>query len=105
MSNVKIEDLSPAPFFARFLEGQSVEDMSRDEMKAVYGGTIVTTAAPSDQEGAPGGEFSESFQDMILHALGGGRAPSSPGLFPCGPAVVTMAYPSDNEGAADVPFD
>jgi Serine endopeptidase inhibitors len=104
MSKVKVEDLSPAPFFARFLEGQSIEEMSREAMKAVCGGAVVTMAAPSDQEGAPLGELPGSLQDMIRRALEGGKRPSSRSpMFPCGPAV-TMAYPSDGEGADDVPF-
>jgi Serine endopeptidase inhibitors len=47
MSNVKFEDLAPAPFFARFLEGQSIKEMTREELKSVCGGTAVTMAAPS----------------------------------------------------------
>ena len=96
MSNVKFEDLAPAPFFARFLEGQSIKEMTREELKAVCGGTAVTMAAPSDQEGVPVGEYPEAIGDMIHRALEG--IPSSP-RFPgsSGPTIVTMAYPSDSE--------
>ena len=37
MSEVKVEDLSPAPFLARFLEDQS-RPLTGAEMKAVRGG-------------------------------------------------------------------
>ncbi len=39
MSEVKLEDLSPAPFFARFLEDQFARPLTADEMKAMRGGS------------------------------------------------------------------
>jgi hypothetical protein len=102
MSSVKFEDLSPVPFFARFLEGQSIKEMTREELKAVCGGTAVTMAAPSDQEGVPSGNYPEAIGEIIRRALEG--IPSSPGV--PGPAespIVTMAYPSDGEAAVE-PF-
>ncbi|MBD6615598.1 microviridin/marinostatin family tricyclic proteinase inhibitor [Komarekiella sp. 'clone 1'] len=55
MSNIKVEDLDSqaVPFFARFLEGQSPEEMSEEEMEAVAGGcggTVTTLKFPSDNE-------------------------------------------------------
>ncbi|MBD3886015.1 microviridin/marinostatin family tricyclic proteinase inhibitor [Phormidium tenue FACHB-886] len=54
MSEINVNDLnSPAvPFFARYLEGQSVADLSNEEIDAVRGGLkAITMAYPSDQEG------------------------------------------------------
>jgi hypothetical protein len=50
MSDVKIKDLSPVPFFAHFLEGQFPRELTGEEMKALRGGSAVTMAAPSDQD-------------------------------------------------------
>ncbi|HLP88053.1 MAG TPA: microviridin/marinostatin family tricyclic proteinase inhibitor [Nostocaceae cyanobacterium] len=48
MSNIKLENL---PFFTRFLEGQSCEDVTEEEMESVNGGCGFTTKKyPSDQE-------------------------------------------------------
>ena len=90
MSDVKIKDLSPVPFFAHFLEGQFPRELTGEEMKALRGGSAVTMAAPSDQEGLPIGLL-----------------PDIPSLFPGGlasihtnpvtPHPVTMVYPSDGE--------
>jgi|ERR1700674_608005 len=95
MSDVKIEDLSPVPFFAHFLEGQFSKDLTEEEMKAMRGGSVVTMAAPSDQEGVPIGELPD-FQKLI-RSIGerSGLVPSN--LFPGNP--VTLAYPSDGENA------
>lgn len=62
---------SPAvPFFARFLEGQNVEEISDEESEAVSGGLqFQTKKYPSDNE-------------------------------ECGGQVVTLKYPSDNEDVA-----
>ncbi|MEH2177702.1 microviridin/marinostatin family tricyclic proteinase inhibitor [Nostoc sp.] len=65
MSENKPEDLNlqAVPFFARFLEGQSIEDLSDQESKAILGGCnnatnnnddelVQTLKFPSDQEDA-----------------------------------------------------
>src|SRR5215510_8896571 len=94
MSDVKIEDLSPVPFFAHFLEGQFSKDLSAEEMKAVLGGSIVTMVAPSDQEGMPVGEVPD-IQELLRRVRERvGQIPSLP--LPGSP--VTLAYPSDQEG-------
>ncbi|OYD95720.1 hypothetical protein CDG76_12365 [Nostoc sp. 'Peltigera membranacea cyanobiont' 210A] len=63
MSENKPEELNSqaVPFFARFLEGQSLEDLSDEESKAIIGGCnnatnqnndegVQTLKFPSDQE-------------------------------------------------------
>ncbi len=54
MSENKPEDLNSqaVPFFARFLEGQSFEDLYDQESEAISGGgyTVQTLKFPSDQE-------------------------------------------------------
>ncbi|MDZ7955767.1 microviridin/marinostatin family tricyclic proteinase inhibitor [Nostoc sp. DedQUE09] len=65
MSENKPEKLNSqaVPFFARFLEGQSLEDLSEEESKAIIGGgcnnngtnknkdeLVTTLKFPSDQE-------------------------------------------------------
>ncbi len=63
MSENKPEDLNSqaVPFFARFLEGQSIEDLSNEESKTILGGCnnatnkendelVQTLKFPSDQE-------------------------------------------------------
>ena len=93
MSDFKIDDLSPVPFFAHFLEGQFSKDLTAEEMEDVLGGTTVTQAAPSDQEGAPIGEFPD-VKELIRHITEQVRqVPSIPLLG----QPTTMAYPSDGE--------
>jgi len=98
MSDVKIEDLPPVPFFAHFLEGQFSRELTAEEMKAVLGGSIVTMVAPSDQEGMPVGEVPDA-QGLLrrIRELVG----QIPGhSFPGSPLTqVTLAYPSDGEVA------
>lgn len=103
MSNIKVDDLPPAPFFARFLEGQFSRELTAEEMKAVSGGSAVTMAAPSDQEGADSYKLPdmEDLWRLISQFPGGPGAPGGP-AGPCGPAV-TMAYPSDGESTGN-PF-
>lgn len=97
MSDVKIEDLSPVPFFAHFLEGQFSKDLTEEEMKAVRGGSVVTMAAPSDQEVVPVVKLPD-IQELLRNAIKAhGQVPGNP--LPGNP--VTMAYPSDGEA---VPF-
>lgn len=92
MSDVKIKDLSPVPFFAHFLEGQFSRELTGEEMKALRGGSAVTMAAPSDQEGVPIGELPD-----IQALLRSGLAPIQNNSLT--PHPVTMAYPSDGEVA------
>ena len=91
MSDIKIENLSPVPFFARFLEGQFSKDLTQEEMKAILGGAnMVTQAAPSDSDAVmvfpPIGQLPD-VQAMIprLRELSG-EVPNFP---------ITAAYPSD----------
>ncbi|MGI9292570.1 MAG: microviridin/marinostatin family tricyclic proteinase inhibitor [Pseudomonadales bacterium] len=102
MSDLKIKDLPPAPFFARFLEGQFDKEMTREEMQAVQGGTMVTNAFPSDQEGVPGGYVPEDIAEWIRRAREGFPSmpdlPSMPGYpKPPGSEMVTLAAPSDSD--------
>ncbi|HLP88054.1 MAG TPA: microviridin/marinostatin family tricyclic proteinase inhibitor [Nostocaceae cyanobacterium] len=78
MSNIKFEDLDPSslPFFTRFLEGQSPEELSLEETNNISGGCVVTTAKyPSDNE------------DSVTK-----KAPSDSDEF-----AVTLKYPSDSD--------
>lgn len=52
MSEINVNDLNSqaVPFFARYLEGQSVTDLSNEEVNAVRGGWAITMAYPSDRE-------------------------------------------------------
>jgi Serine endopeptidase inhibitors len=106
MSDVKIEDLAPTPFFARFLENQNSEPMTREQMSQIRGGaSAVTLAYPSDQENAPAGGLPDYLADFVakIGGLGGnfpylpdpsGYLPNVPN--PQGP-IVTQRAPSDNE--------
>jgi hypothetical protein len=98
MSDFKIEDLTPAPFFAHFLEGQFSKDLTAEEMQALRGGSS-TLAGSSDQEGIPVGELPD-LQALIRRFSE--RGIQVPG-YPPATNVVTQAYPSDGD-AAYVPF-
>jgi hypothetical protein len=94
MSDVKLKDLSPVPFFAHFLEGQFSRDLAEEEMKSIRGGmTIATMAYPSDQEGIPLGQLPDQ---GALMRLVGERLGQIPGAS-LPPSAVTLAYPSDQE--------
>ncbi|NET67137.1 MAG: microviridin/marinostatin family tricyclic proteinase inhibitor [Moorea sp. SIO1G6] len=82
MSDMKNPENNPqaVPFFARYLEGQFIEDLSKEEMEAVKGGTVlppqrgITTKYPSDREDwLP---VTLKFRDDVF---------------------VTLKYPSDND--------
>ncbi|QSJ14101.1 microviridin/marinostatin family tricyclic proteinase inhibitor [Nostoc sp. UHCC 0702] len=78
MSEAKPENLNSqaVPFFARFLEGQNIEDLTDQESEAVSGGcTAVTLKYPSDNE------------DVVTK-----KYPSDSDEF-----VTTQKYPSDGE--------
>ncbi|MEM5406301.1 MULTISPECIES: microviridin/marinostatin family tricyclic proteinase inhibitor [Paraburkholderia] len=94
MSDVKIENQEPVPFFSHFLEGQFSRNLTAAEMQAIRGGAVVTMMAPSDQEGMPVGELPD-FLGMLRHM--GWPMGQMPGA-PTSP-VTTMAYPSDSENA------
>lgn len=51
MSDNKPKDLNSqaVPFFARFLEGQSLEDLSEQESEVIIGGTCGVTNKKNDQ--------------------------------------------------------
>jgi len=91
MSDQNKEDLNSeaVPFFARFLEGQSAEEMSDEEMEAVAGGKrYMTRKYPSDTEdisggGGGGGMVTMKYPSDQEDGGGGG--------------MVTMKYPSDGE--------
>jgi len=87
MSDVKIEDLSPVPFFAHFLESHFSRNLTAEEMKALRGGSC--TPNEMDAEAPIWG-----LPDVpgLIRRLGPvGQVPGNP-LPP-----VTMAYPSDGE--------
>jgi hypothetical protein len=94
MPPVKIDDLAPTPFFARFLEGQSTE-LTPEQMSSLRGGASeVTMAAPSDSDHAevkpspfPGFDTSKFPFDMSQFPWNGpAPADPHPGMWPCGPA-------------------
>ena len=104
MSKVKLADLSPVPFFARFLEGQFSDDLTPEQMRRVCGGSSETTmAAPSDSDYAeinPPVQAWVDVQGLIRRATASlGQLPSLPGLpapRPSGPARI----PSNQERVA-----
>jgi hypothetical protein len=101
MPPVKIDDLAPTPFFARFLEGQHAE-LTPEQMKNLRGGAaMVTMAAPSDSDHAevkpspfPGFDTSKFPFDMSQFPWNVPNGPQ-PGPMPYGPAdepyAVTVA--------------
>ncbi|XHR82376.1 MAG: microviridin/marinostatin family tricyclic proteinase inhibitor [Gloeotrichia echinulata GP01] len=88
MSEHQPEDLNSqaVPFFARFLEGQNVEEISDEESEAFNGGLrFYTKKHPSDQEDGGGG----------VQTL---KYPSD------NEDVVTKKYPSDNDEAVTLKY-
>ena len=85
MSDKEKQDRKAVPFFARFLEGQNIAEMSEEESEAIGGGhegedrEIVTLKYPSDDE--DGGVMTEKFPS---DQEDGGRP-------------VTRKFPSDQE--------
>jgi hypothetical protein len=89
MSDQNKEDLNSeaVPFFARFLEGQSAEEMSDEEMEAVAGGKrVVTRKYPSDNEDVSGGGGIVTTAKYPSDQEDGG-----------GGGAVTLKYPSDGD--------
>ena len=88
MSDIDKQEKKAVPFFARFLEGQHIAEMSEEESEAIGGGRegeepdeIVTTLKyPSDNE--DGGVMTEKFPSD--QEDGNGRP-------------VTRKFPSDQE--------
>ncbi|MEH2286383.1 microviridin/marinostatin family tricyclic proteinase inhibitor [Nostoc sp.] len=97
MSENKPEELNSqaVPFFARFLEGQSLEDLSDEESKAILGGcnhatnkkndeVVQTEKYPSDQEDATivtkkyPSDSDEGFVTQKYPSDGEDSSPSSP---------------------------
>lgn len=84
------------PFFARFLEGQDIEELSDEEMQAVAGGgDMVTLKYPSDNEdgGVQTRKYPSDNED------GGGDVGIVTKKFPSDDddVNVTMKYPSDGD--------
>jgi hypothetical protein len=101
------------PFFARFLEGQSLEDLSDEDSKAIIGGKcnnatnknkhelVTTLKSPSDQEDATSvtkkhpSDSDEYAVTQKYPSDGEDSSPSSPSE-----VAVTLKYPSDNEDSS-----
>src|SRR5262245_29908762 len=97
MSHVHMKDLTPVPFFARFLEGQHTE-LTPEQMMSLRGGaSVVTMAAPSDSDAAAvkpspfhcpelpelPWAYGQPFPMPAWPSIPG----SGPGMWPCGPAA------------------
>ncbi|MDZ8068191.1 MAG: microviridin/marinostatin family tricyclic proteinase inhibitor [Nostoc sp. DedQUE08] len=114
MSENKPEKLNSqaVPFFARFLEGQSLEDLSEEESKAIIGGKcnnatnknkdelVTTLKSPSDQEdGVVTKKYPSDSDELAVtqkHPSDGeDSSPSSPSDL-----AFTLKYPSDNEDSS-----
>jgi len=96
--NNQEKNSSNVPFFARYLEGQFLTEVSESEMDEVQGGIkhinikdikdiVVSLKYPSDEEdGSPGhGIITNKYRDIEDIGSGGG--------------FVTEKYPSDNDEA------
>lgn len=103
MSDIEAKNLPPAPYFARFLEGQETRTMSAEEMKAVDGGQYVTLRYPSDSDAVdhllPKAPSVGSLMGEIRGKLGDalGEFPGYPTPEPQPREIVTLAYPSDSD--------
>jgi len=103
-NNNQEKNSSSVPFFARYLEGQFLAEVSEEEMDEVQGGfrhidfkdfdfpIAVTRKYPSDhEEGNPGhGIITNKFRDIEDIGSGGG--------------YVTEKYPSDSDEAVTLKF-
>ncbi|MEH1947262.1 MAG: microviridin/marinostatin family tricyclic proteinase inhibitor [Nostoc sp.] len=89
MSENKPEELNSqaVPFFARFLEGQSLEDLSDEESKAIIGGCNNATNNNHD-EGVQTLKFPSDQEDGAVT----NRHPSNNDKY-----AVTLKFPSDSE--------
>ncbi len=102
---------SSVPFFARYLEGQFISEVSEEEMDEVKGGKnpsrpikdiVVSLKYPSDEEdGSPGhGIITNKYRDIEDIGSGGGFTKKYPSD---ADEATTMKYPSD--GDDDLPTD
>ncbi len=102
---------SSVPFFARYLEGQFISELSEEEMDEVKGGKIASLPIedivyslkyPSDNEdGSPGhGIITNKYRDIDDIGSGGGFTKKYPSD---ADEAMTMKYPSD--GDDDLPTD
>ncbi len=80
------------PFFARYLEGQIVQELSEESLNEIAGGNgdlIQTKKFPSD---------AEEIELPAIPAIPDVNIPSFPGVGGgCKPDVVTLRYPSDSD--------
>jgi hypothetical protein len=102
---------SSVPFFARYLEGQFISELSEEEMDEVEGGKnaslpiediVYSLKYPSDNEdGSPGhGIITNKYRDIDDIGSGGGFTKKYPSD---ADEAMTMKYPSD--GDDDLPTD
>jgi hypothetical protein len=101
MSEVKLEDLTQAPFFARFLEDQFARPLTEDEMKAVRGGSSALEQDMAVRMPLP--DYSKWTWTGLPGLPGSGEGVPLPLWSPLARAPeTTMAAPSDNVGV--VPY-
>ncbi len=109
-----VKDSSSVPFFARYLEGQFLTEVSEEEMDEVKGGIryarppsegiAYTLKYPSDNEdSSPGHEIITKKYPSDIEDIGSGHRPMTKKYPSDADEVVTMKYPSD--GDDDIPFD
>ena len=92
-NNQKNLNSRAVPFFARYLEGQSIEDLSTEEIETVKGGNVDLTKFnifskkyPSDHEDQLGSNMAMTRKYPSDHEDGSGH-----------PIMATMKYPSDSD--------
>ncbi len=105
-NNNQEKNSSNVPFFARYLEGQFLTEVSEEEMDEVQGGIrniknikdiVVSLKYPSDQEdGNLGdGKITNKYRDIEDIGSGGGYVTEK---YPSDhDEAVTMKYPSDGD--------
>lgn len=104
---------SSVPFFARYLEGQFLSEVSESEMDEVQGGIrsirdfkdiAITLKFPSDQEdGSPGHPIVTKKYPSDIEDIGSGGHPMTKKYPSDADEAVTHKYPSD--GDDDFSFD
>lgn len=97
MTDIKINDLPPEPFFTRFLEDQEPATMTRAEMRAVKGGEFKFPTKPGLLE-----LELPDLSDVLDMDLQGCLFKHIPNEIPGAPRsrepeMVTLAYPSDSD--------
>jgi hypothetical protein len=105
MSDVKVQDLPPEPFFARYLEDQFTRPLTEGEMKAVRGGSsaveqdLVVNKVMADPPEWGGWPFPNNMPPGLPPGWPTGGHSGGP-AGPCGPAQpTTMVFPSDTVAA------